>query len=74
MTASDTVTTSDTVTADDTLTVDAVSAVDTAPDAATSPFTMVGDPLAASCVGDSCVIPDHHEQAVVNRQLDENRV
>jgi hypothetical protein len=43
-------------------------------DVAPAPFTMVGDPAAAVCIGDSCVIPDHHEQSVVNRQLDEDRV
>ncbi|WP_185200808.1 hypothetical protein [Glaciihabitans sp. INWT7] len=40
----------------------------------TIPLTIVGDPSAAACEGDSCVIPDHHEQAVVNRRLDEDLV
>lgn len=33
-----------------------------------------GDPSAAACEGEFCVIPDHHEQAVINRKLDENAV
>ncbi|MBC7632899.1 MULTISPECIES: hypothetical protein [Actinomycetes] len=40
----------------------------------TIPLTLVGDPTAAACEGDSCAIPDHHEQAVVNRRLDEDLV
>ncbi len=43
-------------------------------DAVTIPLTMVGDSSADTCEGDSCVIPDHHEQAVVNRRLDEDLV
>ena len=43
-------------------------------DAAPSPFTLVGDPNAAACEGDFCVIPDHNEQGIVNRRLDENDV
>jgi hypothetical protein len=39
-----------------------------------SPLTMVGDPTAAVCDGDFCAIPDHHEQAIVNRRLDEDAV
>ena len=39
-----------------------------------TPLTLVGDPTAAACEGDSCAIPDHHEQAVVNRRLDEDLV
>ncbi|MHC5796001.1 hypothetical protein ACVXZ4_07550 [Lacisediminihabitans sp. FW035] len=38
------------------------------------PLTLVGDPTAAACEGDFCAIPDHHEQAVVNRRLDEDLV
>ena len=38
------------------------------------PLTPVGDPAAAVCVGAFCAIPDHHEQAVVNRRLDEDLV
>lgn len=33
-----------------------------------------GDPNVDACVGDVCVIPDHHEQAVMNRRLDEDAV
>ena len=40
----------------------------------TIPLTPVGDPAAAACEGNFCVIPDHHEQAVVNRRLDEDLV
>ena len=43
-------------------------------EAATMPLTIVGDPNAASCDGDVCVIPEHHQQAVVNRALDSDRV
>lgn len=38
------------------------------------PLTLVGDPTAATCEGVSCVAPDHHEQAIVNRRLDEDLV
>jgi|GEM_PF-844266 len=43
---------------------------------ATAPASLliVGEPGAAACVGDFCEIPLHHEQAVVNRQLDEDLV
>ena len=37
-------------------------------------LVLVGDPDAAACVGDSCEIPQKTQQAVVNEQLDENRV
>ena len=43
-------------------------------DTATMPLTIVGDPTAAACEGDFCEIPLHHEQAVVNRQLDSDNV
>jgi hypothetical protein len=48
-------------------------------DAATKPLPIVtlqqlGDPAAAACEGDFCVIPDHYEQAVINRRLDEDAV
>ena len=46
----------------------------TAETATTTPFTMLGDLSAAACVGDSCEIPQRSEQAVVNAQLDEDRV
>jgi hypothetical protein len=38
------------------------------------PLQIVGDPDAVSCDGDSCLIPLHHEQAIVNRALDSDRV
>lgn len=48
-------------------------------DAATMPLSTIaleriGDPNADACEGDSCVIPIHHEQAVVNRALDDDAV
>jgi hypothetical protein len=46
----------------------------TAPVVVASPFVMLGDAAAAVCEGDVCIIPDHHEQAVVNRALDEDLV
>ena len=46
---------------------------------ATAPVPIValknlGVPVADSCDGDFCVIPDHHEQAVMNRRLDDDAV
>jgi hypothetical protein len=41
---------------------------------ATSPLTLLGDSTAAVCEGDFCEIPDHHEQAIVNRRLDSDAV
>jgi hypothetical protein len=29
---------------------------------------------AAVCEGDFCEIPEHHEQAIVNRRLDDDRI
>jgi hypothetical protein len=43
-------------------------------DATLTPFTLVGAPDAAVCDGDFCVIPDHNEQKVVNRKLDDDAV
>lgn len=43
-------------------------------DATTGPLTMVGDPAAAVCEGDFCEIPDHHEQAIINKRLDEDTI
>jgi hypothetical protein len=43
-------------------------------DAAVTPLLIVGDPAAAACIGDSCEVPAHPEQAIVNRRLDEDRV
>ena len=40
----------------------------------TVPLLIVGDPQAAACEGDFCEIPQHHEQAVVNRAIDSDRV
>jgi len=42
-------------------------------DAAKKTLQIVGD-SAAACVGDFCVVPEHHSQAVVNRRLDEDAV
>jgi hypothetical protein len=41
---------------------------------ATKPLLIVGDPAAAACDGEFCAIPDHHEQSVVNRRLDDDNV
>jgi hypothetical protein len=38
-------------------------------DAATGPLTIIGE-AGAACEGDACEIPEHHEQAIVNRRLD----
>ncbi|MFC5501838.1 hypothetical protein ACFPJ4_06245 [Lysinimonas soli] len=35
---------------------------------------LIGDPTAAACDGDFCAIPAHHEQAVMNRRVDDDRV
>ena len=48
-------------------------------EAATMPLPIItlaqlGDPSAAACEGDFCAIPDHHEQAIINRKLDEDAV
>lgn len=48
-------------------------------DAATKPLPtfalqQVGDPNVGACVGDSCIVDDHHTQALVNRQIDEGLV
>ena len=40
----------------------------------TQPLLIVGDADAASCDGDYCEIPEHHEQAVVNRAIDSGRI
>ncbi len=34
----------------------------------------LGDSDAGSCVGDFCEVPDHHQQAIVNRRLDDDNV
>ena len=35
---------------------------------------LVGDQDAAVCDGDFCEIPAHHEQTVMNRRVDDDRV
>ena len=40
----------------------------------TQPLLIVGDADAAVCEGDFCEIPEHHQQAIVNRALDSDRV
>jgi hypothetical protein len=39
-----------------------------------APLTLVGDPSATVCEGDFCAMPEHPEQALVNRRLDEDLV
>lgn len=34
----------------------------------------LGDPAAAACDGDVCIIPDHHEQAIINRRIDDDAI
>jgi len=46
---------------------------------ATMPIEIVklqplGDANAASCEGDFCEVPEHHNQAVINRRLDDDAV
>jgi hypothetical protein len=43
-------------------------------DSAIIPLTIVGDASAAVCEGDFCDIPEHHEQSIVNRRLDDDLV
>jgi hypothetical protein len=40
----------------------------------TQPLLIIAAPEAEFCEGDFCAIPDHHEQAVVNRAIDSDRV
>jgi len=35
---------------------------------------LLGDADAASCVGEFCEIPAHHEQAVMNRRVDSDLI
>jgi hypothetical protein len=35
---------------------------------------ILGDADAASCDGDFCEIPAHHEQAVINRRIDSDLI
>ena len=43
-------------------------------DPITTPLTLLGDSSAAVCEGEFCAIPEHHEQAIVNRRLDDDRI
>jgi len=48
-------------------------------DAATMPLPIIkleqlGDPTAAACEGDFCAIPEHPEQAIINRRLDSDDI
>jgi hypothetical protein len=43
-------------------------------DATTKPLEILGDASAAVCDGDFCEIPDHHEQAIINRRVDSNDI
>jgi hypothetical protein len=38
------------------------------------PLTILGDQSAAACDGEFCAIPEHPEQAIVNRRLDDDAV
>ena len=40
----------------------------------TQPLLIVGDADVDVCEGDFCEMPEHHEQVVVNRALDSDRV
>ena len=40
----------------------------------TPKLTLLGDADAAACEGEFCEIPAHHEQAVMNRRVDEDRI
>lgn len=39
----------------------------------TKPLVIIGDP-AVVCEGDYCEIPEHHEQAIVNRAVDTGNI
>jgi hypothetical protein len=43
-------------------------------DAPTPPLRILGDLNAAVCEGDFCEIPDHHEQAIINARVDDDRI
>jgi hypothetical protein len=43
-------------------------------DPVSTPLTLLGDSAAAVCEGDFCEIPEHHEQAIVNRRLDDDLI
>jgi hypothetical protein len=38
------------------------------------PLALLGDQSAATCEGEFCAIPEHPEQAIVNRRLDDDAV
>lgn len=40
----------------------------------TQPLQIIGSVDADACEGDFCLIPEHHDQAVVNRALDSDNV
>lgn len=44
------------------------------PEMSTPKLTLLGEPDAAACEGEFCEIPAHHEQAVMNRRVDEDRI
>jgi hypothetical protein len=43
-------------------------------EAATKPLQILGDPSAPICEGDFCEIPEHHEQAIINRRVDSDDI
>jgi hypothetical protein len=43
-------------------------------EAATKPLQILGDASAATCEGDFCEIPEHHEQAIINRRVDSDDI
>ncbi len=42
--------------------------------ASSIPLVTLGDPEAAACEGDFCVVPEHPTHAVVARRLDDDAV
>lgn len=42
-------------------------------DAPITPLQILGGP-AAACDGDFCEIPEHHEQAIINRRIDSDNI
>lgn len=45
-----------------------------APEVSAPKLRMVGDTDVATCEGDVCEIPAHHEQAVMNRRVDSDLI
>ena len=41
---------------------------------APTPLTIIGDPDADACDGEVCELPEHREQSIINRRVDDNRV